>query len=104
MLLVIKKDTWHGIQNVRFVKKKEKAFAKLASIFIKYPVRARFEQNRAHISISVFLDNDSYQIIIRKRNILGKISETILNISIDKDKSRKQNRPLLIAKLAEKKT
>ena len=84
-------------------KEKEKAFAKLASMSTKYPVSARFEQIRAHTPTSVTLGNDAYQIIIRKRKILGEMSEATLNMSVDKNKSGKQGRPPLMAKLAEKK-
>lgn len=92
---------WHPDCKVR-QKEKEKSSAKLASMASKYPVRARFEQNRTSTPISATLDGDGYQIVTRKRKALGELAEATLNMNASKSKAGKQGRPPLSARPTDK--
>lgn len=48
------------------------------------------------------MNSDGYQIVTGKKKALRELAKATLNMNTTKIKSGKQNKPLLIAKLAEK--
>ena len=100
VLLVEEKNTLHGIQTVKSVKRGRKKPRQ--NWPARYPVRPRVEQNRAYTSTPVNLDSDGYQIVTHKRKALGELAEAIFNMSATKTKPGMQGRPPLTAKLTEK--